>query len=195
MIAPHLACTSRYRFRGWIGAHESEIYEREQQGARSAIQQGTTAMMIHVGFFVFLFVSSALFACMEIQAEGKSGWAAKFPTWRYQNALTKKLYGEKPLTGYHVFFALFLAVIVHIPYAIGLVPPSLRQETRIVAYLILFLITEDFLWFVLNPWFGIKKFRKEDIWWHAASWWWIMPRDYWIFVPLGMTLYVVSFAA
>ena len=59
-------------------------------------------------------------------------------------------------------------------------------------FMILFWIVEDFLWFVFNPAYGIRRFRREDIWWHAQSWWWFMPRDYWLTLPMGVLLYVLS---
>lgn len=61
-----------------------------------------------------------------------------------------------------------------------------------LSFFILFWILEDWLWFVLNPAYGIRKFRKEHVWWHAKDWWWIMPRDYWIFLPVGIWLLVIS---
>ena len=40
--------------------------------------------------------------------------------------------------------------------------------------------TWDFLWFVLNPHYGVGKFKKESVWWHAKSHWLfnITPFDY-----------------
>ena len=50
----------------------------------------------------------------------------------------------------------------------------------------------DFLWFLINPAYGLRGFRKDKIWWHAPTWWWIMPRDYWVFFPLGCVAYGLS---
>lgn len=148
--------------------------------------------MQHVLFFVHLALTSALFAMLEIQIEGEHGWAANLPTWKVENRWTRMFFSGKPLTGYHVFLILFMLTIVHLPYAMGVVRPSLAVEMRIVSYFIFFSIVEDFLWFVLNPAFGLRRFRREHVWWHAPKWWWIMPRDYWLFLPVGVALYVGS---
>jgi hypothetical protein len=38
---------------------------------------------------------------------------------------------------------------------------------------------EDFLWFVLNPAYGLEHFSAAYIPWHK-HWWWFAPSDYWI---------------
>ena len=58
--------------------------------------------------------------------------------------------------------------------------------------MIFFWVIEDFLWFVLNPHYGLRKFKPQFIWWHAHSWLWIMPRDYVIYSPIGILLYYLS---
>jgi len=141
---------------------------------------------------VVLLACATTFAILEIQIEGDAGWAAKLPTWKIENSWTRRLLGSRPLTGYHLWVHLFAVTIVHLPYALGFVTPSVDAEMRIISFLMLFWIAEDFLWFVFNPEFGVRKFRPEHAWWHAPSWWWIMPREYWIFLPLGIALYVAS---
>jgi hypothetical protein len=96
------------------------------------------------------------------------------------------------VTGYHLFIHIFVLLLAHLPFALSLVPFSLGAELRILSFLILFWLVEDYLWFVLNPAFGWRRFRREEIWWHAPNWWWIMPRDYWLFGPLGLFLYALS---
>jgi hypothetical protein len=66
------------------------------------------------------------------------------------------------------------------------------MELRVIGFIIFFFLVEDFLWFVLNPAFGIRRFRREHIWWHAPTWWWIMPRDYWVFSIIGCGAYVAG---
>jgi hypothetical protein len=39
-------------------------------------------------------------------------------------------------------------------------------------------VTWDFLWFVLNPHFGWARFRKGQIWWHGGAWVGRLPIDY-----------------
>jgi len=148
--------------------------------------------LAHLIFLSSLIALAAVFAQLEIEIEGRAGWALDLPTWRIENAWTRRFLGARALTGYHLYVHLFVLLIAHMPYALMLVPPSLTAEMRILGFLILFWVLEDFLWFVLNPAYGLPRFRRQHIWWHADSWWWFMPRDYWIFTPLGVLLYVLS---
>lgn len=148
--------------------------------------------MQHVWFFSLLAVVSLAFALLEVQIEGAAGWAANLPVWRVENRFTRAIMGGRTLTGYHLYAHLFVLSLVHLPYALGTAAPSWRIEARILAFLILFWVLEDFLWFVVNPAFGLRRFRREHVPWHAAAWWWIMPRDYWVFVPLALGLYAWS---
>ena len=102
-------------------------------------------MAEHAVFFGFLAVASGLFALVEIQIEGPNGWAERLPTWRIENQWTRLFCGRRPLTGYHLYVLLFVLLIVHLPYALSLVTPSLKAEFRILAFLILFWMAEDFL--------------------------------------------------
>jgi hypothetical protein len=151
--------------------------------------------VIHFGFIAAVLVTAALFALLEIQIEGKQGWATGLPTWRLENRWTRRFLGARAITGYHVYFHLLLLALVHMPFAVGLVAPSWQAELRILAFLALFWVFEDYLWFALNPAYGARKFTRQHAWWHAPNWWWIMPRDYWIFLPVGAGLYLLSLAA
>jgi hypothetical protein len=146
----------------------------------------------HIVFALFLVAAAAAFALLEIQIEAGTGWAAGLPTWRKENRWTRLLLGGRPLTGYHLYCHLFVLVMLHLPFGLGLAVWSAPGEARVVAFLILFWVLEDFLWFLLNPQFGLRGFRRERVAWHAHAWWWIMPREYWIFLPLALALYVWS---
>jgi hypothetical protein len=148
--------------------------------------------MEHLGFAVTLFAAAAALALLEIEIEGDRGWASGLPTWRVQNRWTRVLLGSRALTGYHLYAHLFVLVMAHLPFGLGLVPFGWSAELRVVAFLILFWILEDFLWFVFNPAFGIRRFTREHVWWHGPSWWGIMPREYWVFAPLGVGIYALS---
>lgn len=149
-------------------------------------------MLPHLAFFGLLVAASALFALLEIQVEGTSGWAESLPTWSVENRWTRLVLGSRPLTGYHLYAFLFVLSLLHVPYAVGAVGPSWGVELRLLAFYVLFWVVEDFLWFVLNPAYGLERFRPGEIWWHADGWWWIMPGGYWVFLPSGVALYVVS---
>ena len=138
-------------------------------------------MKILALFFLILFASCAL-AALEIQIEGKHGWAAKLPTFRL-----KKKMGEKPITGYHIFIILFTLIIFHFPLFFTFW--SWKKEALILGAFIFMWTLEDLLWFVLNPHYGLAKFNKnnKDIWWHK-SWLLGLPSFYWILLPLAAIL-------
>lgn len=146
----------------------------------------------HVAFVATLFVASLLAALLEIQIEGPDGWAANLPTWEARPRWLRWLLGSRSITGYHLYIHLLVLVLVHLPFGLGLLAFSLHAEARILAFLVLFWVLEDFLWFALNPAWGLRRFRRSEIPWHADAWWGFMPRDYWLFIPVGVGLYVAS---
>jgi hypothetical protein len=149
-------------------------------------------MQEHLLFGGYVAAVSVVFALLEIQIEGREGWALNLPTWRIETRWTRWLLGARAVTGYHVYVHLFVLLMAHAPFALGLTPFTWAAELKIIAFLLLFWVVEDFLWFVLNPAFGVRGFRRERVWWHAKTWWGFMPRDYWIFTPLGVALYILS---
>lgn len=146
----------------------------------------------HALFFTGLAAASLTFANLEVQIEGSKGWASGLPTWRHDGRLARMLFGGRTVTGYHVYTHLTVLLLLHSSYFLGGLPFDWATEARILAFLIFFWVLEDFLWFVVNPAYGVKKFRPEDARWHRKSWWWIMPREYWIFLPVGAALYALG---
>lgn len=143
-------------------------------------------------FFVYTVIISFLVAKWEIQIEGKDGWAAKLPTWREYSGFWAKLF-NKPITGYHVYMILTSLVLAHFP--IFFLPKwTFKNELAVLGFFFIISVTEDFLWFVLNPAFGIKNFRKTNpnLWWHK-DWFLGLPSLYWIFLPLGVLLAIIGF--
>lgn len=144
------------------------------------------------GLLVMLSLLAAVFAQVEIQIEGAAGWAANLPTWRVENHwLLDCFWGGRPLTGYHVWVFLFMALIFHLPFFLH-GRHGLRLEFRIVGSLVLFWILEDFLWFVFNPAFGLSRFNPVFIPWHH-HWMLGVPVDYWVYLVLGTLLIWLSF--
>lgn len=147
--------------------------------------------MEHFAYFVGLVAAAACFALVEIQIEGAGGWAANLPTWRLKSPWWSRLFPGRPLTGYHLWILVFIVVVAHLPFGFGL-PWTWPSELRAISFILFFWVLEDFLWFALNPHFGIRKFRKGCIPWHSAAWWLIAPRDYWIAIAIGSILYWTS---
>lgn len=132
------------------------------------------------------------FAKVEVQIEGDAGWAASLPTWKIESHwLLDMFWGGRPMTGYHAWVFSFMALIFHLPMAVlGRWTP--RLEARVLGALMWFWILEDFLWFVINPAFGLAKFGPATIWWHK-HWLWVVPTDYVTFTVVGTLLLTWSY--
>jgi hypothetical protein len=135
---------------------------------------------------------SFFFAQVEVQIEGSQGWAAGLPTWRIENhPLLDIFWGGRPMTGYHAWVFSFMALVFHLPvFMAG--QWSLKFEARILGSIMVFWIAEDFLWFLLNPAFGWKKFSPAFIPWHK-QWLGAIPLDYVTFTAIGALLLWFSF--
>jgi hypothetical protein len=131
---------------------------------------------------LFWFCAAVLLAALEIEIEGKFGWAEKLPTWYRTTGAPARIFGllssGKPLTGYHLFLQALLLLFFHVPFIYGAewnAPHELQQ----IAFFILFWLMEDFAWFILNPNYGIGQFRQDRVWWFAKSRWiGRLPLDY-----------------
>ncbi|MCX7912505.1 MAG: hypothetical protein N2506_06050 [Dehalococcoidales bacterium] len=124
----------------------------------------------------FMVLMSFILALWEIQIEGRDGWAAKSPGWRIEKGWLLKLTGGRPLTGYHLFMTLFILGMLHLPFFFT--DWHWRRESLLFGFYLGMLLLEDFLWFALNPYWGIRNFRKGKIWWHK-HWWGPVPVLYW----------------
>ena len=70
--------------------------------------------------------------------------------------------------------------------------PSIRLELRVLGSLAFFWILEDFLWFVLNPAYGLLKFNPGNIPWHH-HWLLGVPTDYVVFLTISSIFIWLSF--
>ena len=141
-----------------------------------------------------LVVLAAVFAQVEIQIEGPAGWAAGLPTWRIErHPLLDVFWGGRPLTGYHAWVFLFMALVFHFGLLIH-GRPTWRREARILGSLMLFWIIEDVLWFAMNPAFGLARLKPAFVPWHK-HWLWGLPADYTTFTVIGGLLLWASFRA
>ncbi len=131
------------------------------------------------------------FAETEIQIEGAAGWAANLPTWRIEKHwLLDIFWGGRAMTGYHAWVFPFISLFFHFPLLfVGYW--SWRAQSRVLGCIMLFWISEDFLWFVLNPAYGVTRFSAANIPWHKH---WLLgaPTDYWSFTLLAAILFWLS---
>ncbi len=144
---------------------------------------------------IYLFILSLIFAFLEIEIEGKFGWAEKLPTWYKKSGLGKIFFSitKKPLTGYHLFMLSFILLILHFIFFTG-ISWSLSKELEILAYFTLIMLVEDFLWFIFNPNYGLKNFKRDKIWWHNNSKWILnlFPLDYLLGIVIIILLFLAS---
>ncbi len=132
------------------------------------------------------------FANVEIQIEGSAGWAVNLPTWRIEEHwLLDIFWGGRPMTGYHMWVFSFMFLVFHMGIFV-FNQWSLKIEARIIACIMLFWIIEDFLWFMINPAFGILNFTPDKIPWHI-HWFLFMPVDYWTFTIVAGILLFYSY--
>lgn len=135
-----------------------------------------------VARLVFLYGYALLFALVEIEIEGAHGWAERLPTWFRVTTPAARLYGlfmrGKPLTGYHAVMFVLPLWSFHLGFVAG-VPWSWPGEAATLSAYLVWVVTWDVLWFVLNPAFGWRRFRKGEIWWHGRTWIGRFPVDYW----------------
>ena len=83
----------------------------------------------------------------------------------------------------------FVAILLHTVFLF--IEWTLKIELKVIAFFILMAVIEDFLWFILNPAFGISKFNKLNVPWHTM-WFLKIPTFYWVLLPLGVFLYSIS---
>ncbi|MBD3156239.1 hypothetical protein GF369_00260 [Candidatus Peregrinibacteria bacterium] len=126
--------------------------------------------------YSYLFLIVLTLAALEVQIEGKHGWMKKIPTWRVKSKIFGFFMGGKELTGYLFYTLLLLILFFHFPF-LGGATWSFAAEIEIISLLVLFSVFWDFLWFIINPYYGIKRFKKQYVYWHT-QWFLGVPLDY-----------------
>lgn len=151
--------------------------------------------MFTIGYAFYVFILATAFALLEIQIEGKNGWAKNLPCWRPDSqSILSRIYSlfmnGKELTGYHVVMFPIPLLILHFPFVAG-ASWTIFKELETLSMYFLMAPTWDFLWFVWNPAYGIIKFRPQFIPWHKK---WIgpVPKDYPTGVAVSFILALVA---
>lgn len=129
-------------------------------------------------------------ALVEIEIEGPFGWAEKLPTPYRVSGPVARLFGlvlgGKPLTGYNLLMFAATLLAFHLPFAFG-APWTAARELALLAAWVSWSALWDFLWFLLNPAYGWRRFRPGSVWWHSR-WLWGLPLDYWVAVVVSLGL-------
>lgn len=136
-------------------------------------------------YLIFLAVFHALWEC---EIEGNAGWAKNLPTWRISNPYKKTFHG-KDITGYHTFMLIIFGMFFHGYFLFN--SWSLGRELICIGIMLIYLIVEDFLWFVLNPYYETKKFFQKKVRWHKKWFLWL-PIDYWYMVLIGSYMILIG---
>jgi hypothetical protein len=135
------------------------------------------------------------FALIEIEIEGAHGWALRLPTWFRTRGPAGRVYGAisggKPLTGYHLFMATLPLVILHLPFGYG-ADWSAAAEVMVFATYMAFAIGWDYLWFILNPAYGLRGFRRGRVWWYTGPWIGPLPLEYYAAVAGSFVLALIA---
>ena len=133
-------------------------------------------------------------AAVEIEIEGPYGWAEKLPTpYRVSGPLARlfgAVLGGKPLTGYNLLMFAAALLAFHLPFAFG-VEWTAAAELSILAAWVSWSALWDVLWFLLNPSYGWRRFRRGAVWWHRR-WLWRLPLDYWTAAAASLLLALLA---
>ena len=138
---------------------------------------------------IWMLILAYFHAKQETEIEGKAGWARHLPTFRINIFITKFILA-KEITGYHIFLLLMYITIFHGIYLFQ--PYALKTELIIFGLLNWYFVIEDFLFFVVNPHYGIKKFRKGYISWHKRWIFNFIPISYAVGIIIGTSLLLLG---
>lgn len=141
-----------------------------------------------IKLFIWMSILALLHALQEVQIEGRSGWARHLPTFQI-NVFFYKFLGGKPLTGYHLYMLLMFITIFHGVFLFQ--EWSIKLEMTIFGYFSWYFVIEDFLFFVVNPHYSLRHFKKDHIEWHKR-WFWGLPYTYWWGMIIGITLLLLG---
>jgi hypothetical protein len=149
--------------------------------------------VIDAGRTVFLWAWALCMALVEIEIEGARGWAVGLPTWYRTRGPAGRVYAlvspGRPLSGYHLFMVPLPILGLHYPFVSG-VDWALAREAGTIAVFLAWVIAWDYLWFVLNPAFGVARFRRGAVWWYPGPWLGPLPLDY--FISIGASFAVAA---
>jgi hypothetical protein len=130
-----------------------------------------------LSFSIYLFIIATILAYFEVQVEGPNGWAGLLPTWKTIDPRITWIFGGRPVTGYHVSLNILLMSFFHWPLLFN--KWSIVFEAKTLSVFALLATIWDFLWFVINPNFGLSRYNSDNIWWFT-HWFLGIPVDYYL---------------
>ncbi len=174
--------------------------------------------MEYLWYFLALIVWASILAKIEVQMEGRHGWAENLPTTRWKNdggIIFKRSFGKnrwdyianniflkfalkilagRDLTAYHLygillqFFAGSLIVYTFLGYH-----ELATFALRVFSFVWFIQATEDTLWFIFNPFYRLKNYRRDMIAWHKDDWWYFAPKSMIIAMLLSIIAFLLPF--
>lgn len=139
--------------------------------------------MNHQDWIIFFFIQAAMIATAfwESYIEGPNGWAKNQVGWKIQ-------FGNFTYTAYHIWL-----YYIMIPLLLAL-PLIVTGWDHHLFWILVFsymigATVEDFMWFVVNPAYPLKKFNPKDTTWHP---WFQIGRFY---LPIPYLIRLVLAAA
>lgn len=107
-------------------------------------------MELVYSFTLFTITQAFLLALIEIEIEGKYGWAETMAT---VHVTTNK----KSLTWYHVLLFLYVTNGFFLVFSLETLQPSVEALGITVAAVLMVFFLEDVFWFLLNPAHSLRK--------------------------------------
>jgi len=141
-------------------------------------------MTLSIYQLAYFFLIGLSLALLEIEIEGADGWAKNLPTKKIKTWWYHKT--GKEITGYHLILQVFLLLFMHLPLIFEN-RFNWELEMLIISQYLFFIVYWDYLWFVLNPNFRLKNFKKGGVPWHT-SWILKLPIEYWLAMIIGVFL-------
>jgi hypothetical protein len=116
---------------------------------------------------LFILAHATIFSWLEVEIEGASGWAVNMPTscafagWTWYHIAM------------NILILLTVAAVTKIYNANFINPLEKYLATALVwAFrVVVYFCVEDIMWFVINKHYGIRKYTKNDVFWHADKLW------------------------
>lgn len=118
---------------------------------------------------LYILTHATIFSWLEVEMEGKHGWAVNLPT--------SCAFGG--WTWYHI--AMNMIVLLTIAGCTQLYDGVFKWNySKYVATGVLYVFrvavwfcVEDIMWFVINAQYGIRRYTKNDVFWHADKIWFL----------------------
>ena len=108
--------------------------------------------------FIWVILTFIIMAFLEKTIEGPNAWAKKSYGWKYK--FTRRI----SLTEYHLTLNIFILMMGLLPLIIyGF---NLKIFGVLLSAFMVGMVVEDFSYFIVNPYFGLRKFNAKDARWY-----------------------------